>query len=144
MKNKVVMNCMSSYQIFMKSIFKDFDISCLKLSINKTQEKVLMIINDNKVANMGEICKLTGLENGSFTTTVDGLILNNLLAREHSKIDRRKINLTLTEEGNAAALKIEKLLDLHITEKLKVLSEEEKKEFIDASMIISKCAKKML
>jgi len=103
-----------------------------------------MIISDNTDANMGDICKFAGLENGSFTTTVDDLINKGLLEREHSNRDRRKINLKLTNKGHLVTIEMKKLLYIHINYKLKALTSEEVKEFTEAIQVISKYANKML
>jgi len=144
MNNKVNLINLSIIPMFHKKFFKNMDISSLNLSINATQQKVLMIISDNISNSMTEISKMISLEKGSFTSTVDGLIKKGLLQRKYSDIDRRKIKLALTEEGKYMATEIKKIMEKLLEEKFKSFTDEEIKEFNNALNIIAKCTAKMI
>ncbi len=73
----------------MRTFFHSFDISHLQLPINKTQEKILMIIMNHENTPMNEIGKFVGLEKGSFTSATDHLTGIGFIKRNRSQKDRR-------------------------------------------------------
>ena len=144
MTSRIDLNRLSVLPRFEKAIFKDINISSLNLSINKTQEKLLMMLSDNIENNMSELSKMLGLEKGSFTSTVDSLIKKNLVERKNSETDRRKIELKLTEAGKEMSKKIKNLIDEMIEEKFGCLEEEEVQEFNSALNTILKYTNKII
>lgn len=129
--------------MLMKSIFDGFESPAIDFSINRTQEKVLMIIKRNNISTMTEISKKIGMEKGSFTTTTDHLIEKGLVERKRLKSDRRKISLQLTDKGNEIAEKMIRGMELHLQKKLSCFDHEEKEEFVNALKVISKCANRI-
>jgi DNA-binding MarR family transcriptional regulator len=123
-----------------KLMFDDLDVSSIAPPINKTQEKVLVLIRFNENNNMGEISKLIGIEKGSFTTLTDNLIKKGLIERKRSNKDRRKISLRLTEKGNIITDEIIEVMESHIDRKLSVFSDNRKNDFFNALKTLNECA----
>jgi DNA-binding MarR family transcriptional regulator len=123
-----------------KLMFDDLDVSSIAPPINKTQEKVLVLIRFNENNNMGEISKLIGIEKGSFTTLTDNLIKKGLIERKRSNKDRRKISLQLTEKGNIITDEIIEVMELHLDRKLSVFSDNRKNDFFNALRVLNECA----
>lgn len=143
MKDEIILEHLGYMPMLMKSIFHGFDSSIINLPINKTQQKVLMIIKKHNISTMTEISKKIGMEKGSFTTTTDHLIEKGLVERKRLKSDRRKISLELTHKGNEIAEEMIKTMEVHLQKKLSCFDHEEKEEFINALKVISKCTNKI-
>lgn len=82
--------------------------------LNRTQERVLILISINKDNTMGEINDLIGIGKGSFTNLIDNLIKMQLVERERSNKDKRKIKLVLTHKGINLSNAIISLMDKHL------------------------------
>ena len=68
--------------------------------VSNTQFRILMFIHKNPGTSLQEIARYLGLTPPTTSTTVDNLVSNQLVLRAASTEDRRKISLTLTEEGH--------------------------------------------
>lgn len=111
-----------------KRIIRSIDTRSLHLTINKTQEQVLMAILKTPENNMTDLSQQIGLEKSSLTRTIDSLIYEGLVARAYGIQDRRTITLTLTEKGLVIAHKIDRIMRKYFEDILAGLSENEKNE----------------
>lgn len=130
----------SSLPRITKLMFDDLNVTGIDASINKTQEKVIVLIKLNENNNMGEISKFIGIEKGSFTTLTDNLIKKGLVERVRSNKDKRKIRLKLTEKGDEIAEKIIDVMEMHLDKKLDMFSYNRKLEFFNALKVLNECA----
>ncbi|MEN8906262.1 MAG: MarR family transcriptional regulator [Clostridiales bacterium] len=140
MKKCEIFEGINSLPRIVKVMFDDLDVPSIVPRVNKTQEKVLVLIKYNENNNMGEISKLIGIEKGSFTTLTDNLIKKGLIKRKRSDKDRRKISLVLTEKGNEVSNKIIEVMEEHLDRKLSMFSDVRKKDFFNALQTLSECA----
>lgn len=69
-----------------------------KAGLSGTDHKYLGILMKNGPVLAGELSKLTGLTTGAVTGVIDRLEKNNLVKREPSKYDRRKIMIVPNTE----------------------------------------------
>lgn len=143
MESRQIIDNIWCFHKLMKKLFHSIASSSIDLPINKTQEKILMFIKHHKENTMGDISIRVGLEKGSFTTATDKLIEEDLVRRIRSESDRRKICLALTKKGEGITSQIMNFLDRHFEQKLNILSDEEKKEFLNALEIVNKYAEKI-
>ena len=67
--------------------------------VTNTQFRILMYIQKRPGASLQDVARHLGLTSPTTSTTVDELVFSQLVLREPSKEDRRKIALTLTENG---------------------------------------------
>jgi DNA-binding MarR family transcriptional regulator len=129
---------------FIKKVLYEHNISKLKLDINKTQTKILMLVNENNEKSMSEISLMTGLEKSSFTRSADHLVKNGFITRNSPENDRRKIKLSLTNKGIKAAKLIKNDFDNYLNSLISDFSEKEKNEFFESLTIFSKYIYKIL
>lgn len=82
--------------------------------------------------SMVAISRSIGLEKGPFSKSVDKLESLGLLERVRSATDKRFIHLKLTVQGELLANAVEKSMENHFSEKIKLLSSTELKAFYNA------------
>lgn len=117
----------------LKSIlFNTFDTSPLGLGINKTQERVLMMIHHHPFAQMSFLSREAGLERGSFTSVIDSLENAGLVERTRDANDGRAFTVRTTAEGKRVATRISTLFRAHVDETLDRLSTEDRSKFVRA------------
>lgn len=127
-----------------RSLIKNFDSSALNLSINKTQQRVLMLIATEENTFMSNLCKQAGLEKGSFTSVVNSLIKQGYIYKISDDSDKRKIRLLLTEKGKEVALKLKKMMDIYLENIFSELTEGEKATLYNAFLTIKKISQRMM
>ncbi|MCE1247088.1 MAG: MarR family transcriptional regulator [Firmicutes bacterium] len=120
------MGKLDDLSIVRRRIIRTIDTSPLNLSINKTQENVLMAILKTPRNNMTDLSVQVGIEKSSLTRVIDSLIEEGLVMRTHRLSDRRTINCVLTEKGMDVANRIDVIMREHLESKFSDLSEEEK------------------
>lgn len=69
------------------------------LGVTNSQFRTLMYIQKHPGVSLQDVAHHLGLTSPTTSTTVDDLVSSQLVLREPSTQDRRKIKLTLTEEG---------------------------------------------
>ncbi|MCC6543935.1 MAG: MarR family transcriptional regulator [Nitrospirae bacterium] len=63
------------------------------------QWKILMLIGSGRCKFAAELAYMVDCDMGSITRTLDRLESKHLVKRDRSKVDRRLVNLSLTDEG---------------------------------------------
>jgi DNA-binding MarR family transcriptional regulator len=129
---------------FLKKVLYEYDVSKLKLDINKTQTNILMLVDEHSEKSMSEISLMTGLEKSSFTRSADYLVKNGFITRNFPENDRRKIRLSLTNKGIKAVKLIKNDFNIYLDSLISDFSEKEKKEFFESLNTMSKYIKKIL
>ncbi|RFU49428.1 MarR family winged helix-turn-helix transcriptional regulator [Paraburkholderia sp. DHOC27] len=105
----------------MDSALKDLDIS--------TQQMGVMLAVQRGIATTPfELSKYLGTDTGLMTRLLDKLETKGLLERSRSLEDRRVVNLTLTEKGNAVADQIPGIAPGVLNRRLKRFTKEEFKQ----------------
>ena len=125
------------------ALFHDMDASATDVPLKVTQRKVLIIIEMLQGATMTHISHMAGLKKGSFTTVADSLIEAGFLERGEDPKDRRKVILRLTPEGKGVAQRIIHRIELHLERKLSRLEPSQRRELMDAFMVLSRYADKL-
>ncbi len=115
------------------ALFKEFDSSPISVPINKTQERVLMIVWHHKSAQMQFLSAEVGLEKGSLTTVIDALERLDLVKRVRDGEDRRSITVCATPTGERVAEEIETLFLAHLERVCAKLTPEDRGEFAQAA-----------
>jgi DNA-binding MarR family transcriptional regulator len=67
--------------------------------VTNSQFRMLMFIQKHPGAPLLDVAEHLGLTSPTTSTTIDELVCNQLVKRESSTEDRRKVALTLTDEG---------------------------------------------
>lgn len=96
------------------------------------QFRTLLFIRRNPGASLSDVAEHLGLTPPSASTKIDGLVSRGLVKRRESKNDRRRIQLTLTNAGEAMLARAGQETQAHLAERLAVLSETEIEQIVRA------------
>jgi DNA-binding MarR family transcriptional regulator len=143
MENDKLIDLISAIPSLMHALFHDIDLIALDVPINRTQRKVLIVIDRLPGVTMTQISQMSGLEKGSFTAVADKLIGMGLVKRERDPSDRRKILLRPTDRGAALTRILIQNAEAHLEKKLSRLDEAERRELMDAFSILCRVANKL-
>ena len=91
---------------------------------------VVRLLDENGQMYITEIVDLIGMTKPQMTATADKLIKMGLIVRINDKVDRRKIFLSLTPEGEQWAAKINQNIDVIVNKILSDFSEKEIAELV--------------
>lgn len=92
--------------------------SGLSSELTATQLTMLMTVRDHDNMTLKEIAGATHVSSPSASTMVDKLVEAGALVREHSKVDRRKVRVSISTEGLRAVEYFEKRMLSSLTELL--------------------------
>jgi DNA-binding MarR family transcriptional regulator len=93
--------------------------------VSNTQFRILMFIKKHPGAALQDVARHLGLTSPTTSTTVDELVNNQLVSRAPSTEDRRKITLTLTDQGKQTLEEVFEYSRQHLAGYLSPLSSEE-------------------
>ena len=94
-------NCQLGLLLGRAAILKDkiIDTHMEPHGITAAQFKVLIIMAQFGVDTPAELCRNLSLDSGSMTRMLDRLEQKGLLGRKRSELDRRQVQLVLTDDG---------------------------------------------
>ncbi|HPX47031.1 MAG TPA: MarR family transcriptional regulator [Treponemataceae bacterium] len=124
-------------------LFGTFDSSELNHGLNRTCERILMMIWHHGTYAMNELSYDAGLEKGSLTSVIDILEKRGFVSRTRSGTDRRSYLLSATDAGSRLAGRIDTLFITHLEHILAALDEEDRKQFGSAAAIFADCSRKL-
>lgn len=84
--------------------------------LTTTQLTTLTAVVDHKVMTLKEIAEATRVSAPSASTMVDKLVEAGALRREHSKVDRREVQVSISPKGRKAVDEFEKYMLEYVTE----------------------------
>lgn len=90
------------------------------------QFRTLSFISRNNGASLSEVANHIGLTLPSMSTLVDGLVTRNFVIRRTHEDDRRRMDLTLTEHGEATLRSARKETQEYLKQRFTGLSESER------------------
>jgi DNA-binding MarR family transcriptional regulator len=96
------------------------------------QFRTLLFIQRNPGPSLSDVAEHLGLTPASTSKKIDGLVARNLVLRQESQNDRRRIRLTLTSDGAAILTRAREETQTHLSKKLAFLPEPEIDEIIHA------------
>ena len=94
------------------------------------QFRTLLFINRQKNASLSQVADAIGLTLPSMSALVDGLVKRNFVSRRPHQDDRRRVNLTLTEQGETTLASARKETQQFLKERLSHLSEPERNSVV--------------
>jgi len=107
-----------------------FNELCSGGKLNISHLVVLELLKEKGSSGMTELAKALNLTMGAATSIVDKMIELDLVKREHSKKDRRVVEVFLTKKGKDAALRTKnKKFDL-VKDMISILTNDEKKQYL--------------
>lgn len=89
----------SVYPIFRAAIFKAFDSHAKKLT--RTQQIILLTMLKKETFSMSGLARSISTSNEQATRAITQLVESGMVLREKNKINRRVINISLTDEARA-------------------------------------------
>ncbi|MGX6565759.1 MarR family winged helix-turn-helix transcriptional regulator [Cupriavidus necator] len=111
------------------TLLMELDAALQDLEISGQQMGIVLSLDRGVAATPYELSKLLGIDTGLMTRMLDKLEAKGLLARSRSTSDRRVVNLTLTEKGQAVAAQIPEIVPPVLNVRLKDFTHEEFIEF---------------
>lgn len=109
-------------------LIAEMDAALKDLDINSQQMGVLLAMHRGMANTPFELAKLLAIDTGLMTRMLDKLESKGLLARSRSVEDRRVVNLSLTDEGEAVANHIPEVAPAVLNNRLKHFTKAEFKE----------------
>jgi DNA-binding MarR family transcriptional regulator len=87
----------------------EMDVALVSIGVTSSQVGTLLFLSWGMARSSVELSKLLGIDPGFVTRLVDRLERQGLVCRARDSLDRRVVNLTLTEAGRNAAAGIAKI-----------------------------------
>jgi MarR family transcriptional regulator for hemolysin len=100
------------------------------------QFRALLFISRNPGSSLLAVAHHLGLTPPTVSKMVDGLVFNKLVSRESSHADRRKVNLTLTVQGQAILEKARDGAQVRLAKTLSRLNPEEGETVLQAMKLL--------
>lgn len=110
--------------IFSKVLFSKNDLSN-KMKLTPTQFEIIFALHKTGSTTSSEISKLLRINKSNLSSQIDTLVKMNLINRQNGEVDRRKIFLSLTEEGWKIIRGLFKASSEIAREKMPSITEEE-------------------
>lgn len=96
------------------------------------QSMVLGILNDEGSLSISEICKKVFVSKPQMTIIIDKLVKDDLVYRVHNQVDRRTININITEKGKEYCRNLLEMFKKNLRTRLISLSTEDLTELLDS------------
>jgi DNA-binding MarR family transcriptional regulator len=112
--------CRNMNNEFVKSILKD-----LEINFSQQHYTILKLLKENKQLYVTEIVDILSITKPQMTSLIDKLIQMGYLNRTNDINDRRKIYISLTEDGKAITAKINTAIDKQMDSYLTQLTQNE-------------------
>ncbi|NQT58761.1 MAG: MarR family transcriptional regulator [Bacteroidetes bacterium] len=143
-KQKPMILIFSLFPKLIRSVLQGFESETgNRAGLNHTQVKTLLYIYNNEPSPMSKICHHVNLEKGSMTSVIDTLINNDFVQRNREEADRRKVLISLTEQGKITAKQCRDDVIRYINKKLSILTEEERTQFWDSLMTLENITRQL-
>ena len=101
-------------------------------NLSVPQFRVLTFLNRHPGAALSEVANHIGLTPPSMSKNIDGLIARQLITRQESRADRRRIHLTLTESGKTLLKSAHQETQARLADMLAGLSSDQQNAIIEA------------
>ena len=106
--------------------------------VTLSQHYAIDALYRKKVLTMNELSREMGLAISTLTRIVDVLVRDGFVSRSHSKQDRRKVCIELTEQGKTLAESLNSHTELFWRRILETIPAEKKPHIIDDLKILLK------
>jgi MarR family transcriptional regulator for hemolysin len=100
------------------------------------QFRTLLFISGNRGASLSEVADHIGLTLPSMSALVDGLVARNFVIRRTRRDDRRRVDLTLTERGEATLDSARNGTQDYLKERFSRFSETERSTIVRGMKIL--------
>ena len=115
---------------------------CCQCGINESQCFLVVEIGRKPGISVKELAEIVGLDKSGISRGVDELVRKGFVNRETSKEDRRSVELTLTDSGNARFEKIENDMNLKFRKVLFNIDADQRDQVLEALRIYNEACRK--
>ena len=115
---------------------------CCQCGINESQCFLVVEIGRKPGISVKELAETVGLDKSGISRGVEELVRKGFVNRETSKEDRRSVELTLTDSGNARFEKIENDMNLKFREVLLNIDADRRDQVLEALRIYNEACRK--
>lgn len=109
-----------------------------EIDLSLAHSDILYEINKHQQPSMHQIAEILGVDITTFSRQIQTLIKAGLVKKSTNPEDKRMFFLSLTEEGEQAAAKIDSNLNKRLDDLLKQLSDFERNTVIHSLQILTK------
>lgn len=129
--------------IVMHSKFVNFHTISKTCEVPQSYIRVLFILKRFKEKTMSEMARFMSVSKPNLTPVIDRLILDGYVERKPGQKDRRKLLISLTDEGLKYLEQVEIKIKDYTASKLEGLSIEDLEELNDSSKKITEILRKL-
>ena len=97
--------------------------------LTAAQFKIIMLVSQGRASTSTELVRILNLDSGAMTRMLDRLEAKQLITRERSHVDRRQLQILLTERGQALGRLVPAIAADTANELTGCLTREELSEF---------------
>lgn len=115
---------------------------CCQCGINESQCFLVVEIGRRPGISVKELAENVGLDKSGISRGVEELVRKGFVNRETSKEDRRSVELTLTDSGNARFEKIENDMNLKFRKVLFNIDADQRDKVLEALRIYNEACRK--
>lgn len=115
---------------------------CCQCGINESQCFLVVEIGRKPGISVKELAEIVGLDKSGISRGVEELVRKGFVNRETSKEDRRSVELTLTDSGNARFEKIENDMNLKFREVLLNIDADRRDQVLEALKLYNEACRK--
>lgn len=131
----MVDNIFSIYPILYKNLMKKTH-ACMNINMSNSHYQIIFVLNRLGELSVTEISKKVCISKPQMTVLIDKLIIDGLVERKPSDVDRRVINISLTEKGKEFVEQYKLEAKNNMKNKLRSLSEEDLKSLSSALDVV--------
>ena len=125
--------CRNMNNEFVKSTLKD-----LEINFSQQHYTILKLLKENKQLYVTEIVDMLGITKPQMTSLIDKLIFMGYVNRTNDINDRRKIFISLTEEGKTITAKANTAIENQMDNHLMQLTQQELESLENGLLILQK------
>ena len=125
--------CRNMNNEFVKSTLKD-----LEINFSQQHYTILKLLKENKQLYVTEIVDMLGITKPQMTSLIDKLIFMGYVNRTNDINDRRKIFISLTEEGKTITAKANTAIENQMDNHLIQLTQQELESLKNGLLILQK------
>lgn len=104
---------------------------------------IMKMIQESGPRSSSEIGEMLSIAKSQMTHSVDKLVALGMVEREHSTEDRRRIEISLTDEGRSMLEKVDEIINDHLKERLAIFSDDELKKLAECFRYIAEIFSKL-
>lgn len=107
-----------------------------KAELTVPQFRTLSFLNKHPGASLSAVAEFIGLTLSSMSILVNALVDRNLVTRTIDSDDRRRVNLTVTQAGQAMLVDAQQATEAHLADVVAGLSDSERAIVIDGMALL--------